>query len=53
MSGVCCKPEVFAFDTPVTPSLLTGIAYFDGEVNLLHFLLLCSVGKGAFGKVPF
>lgn len=27
---------------------------FDGEVNLFHFFLLRSVGKGAFGKVrPF
>lgn len=24
---------------------------FDGEVNLFHFYLLRSVGKGAFGKV--
>lgn len=24
---------------------------FDGEVNLFHFVLLRSVGKGAFGKV--
>lgn len=24
---------------------------FDGEVNLFHFFLLRSVGKGAFGKV--
>jgi len=36
MGGVCCKPE------PVD---------FDGEANLFHFLLLRSVGKGAFGKV--
>jgi serine/threonine kinase 32 len=24
---------------------------FEGEVNLFHFYLLRSVGKGAFGKV--
>ncbi|KAG8965660.1 hypothetical protein FRC03_000295 [Tulasnella sp. 419] len=36
MGGVCCKPEVVDFD---------------GEVNLFHFILLRSVGKGAFGKV--
>lgn len=33
---VCCRSE------PVD---------FDGEVNLFHFILLRSVGKGAFGKV--
>jgi len=33
---VCCRTE------PVD---------FDGEVNLFHFILLRSVGKGAFGKV--
>ncbi|GFZ46109.1 hypothetical protein JCM24511_04355 [Saitozyma sp. JCM 24511] len=36
MGAACCKPE--AID-------------FDGEVNLFHFYLLRSVGKGAFGKV--
>jgi len=36
MGGVCCKSE------PVD---------FEGEVNLFHFVLLRSVGKGAFGKV--
>jgi len=36
MGGVCCKSE------PVD---------FDGEVTLFHFVLLRSVGKGAFGKV--
>ncbi|KAG8813054.1 hypothetical protein FRC18_002699 [Serendipita sp. 400] len=36
MGGVCCRPE------PID---------FDGEVNLFHFVLLRSVGKGAFGKV--
>lgn len=36
MGGVCCRPE------PID---------FDGEVNLFHFILLRSVGKGAFGKV--
>jgi len=36
MGAVCCRPE------PVD---------FDGEVNLFHFVLLRSVGKGAFGKV--
>jgi len=36
MGALCCKPE--AID-------------FDGEVNLFHFVLLRSVGKGAFGKV--
>jgi len=36
MGGVCCKPD------PID---------FDGEANLFHFLLLRSVGKGAFGKV--
>ncbi|WWC61115.1 uncharacterized protein I303_103693 [Kwoniella dejecticola CBS 10117] len=36
MGAACCKPE--AID-------------FEGEVNLFHFYLLRSVGKGAFGKV--
>ncbi|KIJ55102.1 hypothetical protein M422DRAFT_57733 [Sphaerobolus stellatus SS14] len=36
MGALCCRPE------PVD---------FDGEVNLFHFVLLRSVGKGAFGKV--
>ncbi|KAF8515909.1 kinase-like domain-containing protein [Gautieria morchelliformis] len=36
MGAVCCRPE------PVD---------FDGDVNLFHFVLLRSVGKGAFGKV--
>ncbi|KAJ9096215.1 hypothetical protein QFC20_006458 [Naganishia adeliensis] len=36
MGAACCRPE--AID-------------FDGEVNLFHFFLLRSVGKGAFGKV--
>ncbi|OWZ58218.1 serine/threonine kinase 32 [Cryptococcus neoformans c45] len=36
MGASCCKPE--AID-------------FEGEVNLFHFYLLRSVGKGAFGKV--
>ncbi|KAL1409709.1 hypothetical protein Q8F55_003705 [Vanrija albida] len=36
MGAACCKPE--AID-------------FDAEVNLFHFYLLRSVGKGAFGKV--
>nr|ODN95157.1 AGC/YANK protein kinase [Cryptococcus depauperatus CBS 7855] len=36
MGAGCCKPE--AID-------------FEGEVNLFHFYLLRSVGKGAFGKV--
>ncbi|KZO90712.1 kinase-like protein [Calocera viscosa TUFC12733] len=36
MGAVCCRPE------PID---------FDGEVNLFHFALLRSVGKGAFGKV--
>ncbi|KAG8940320.1 hypothetical protein FRC04_005418 [Tulasnella sp. 424] len=36
MGAVCCKPD------PID---------FDGEVNLFHFVLLRSVGKGAFGKV--
>ncbi|BEI87199.1 hypothetical protein CcaverHIS002_0705450 [Cutaneotrichosporon cavernicola] len=36
MGAGCCKPE--AID-------------FDAEVNLFHFYLLRSVGKGAFGKV--
>ncbi|KAF8754396.1 kinase-like protein [Rhizoctonia solani] len=36
MGGVCCKSE------PID---------FEGEVNLFHFVLLRSVGKGAFGKV--
>ncbi|KAG8998168.1 hypothetical protein FRB94_010422 [Tulasnella sp. JGI-2019a] len=36
MGAVCCRPE------PVD---------FEGEVNLFHFVLLRSVGKGAFGKV--
>lgn len=26
---------------------------FDGDATLFHFLLLKSVGKGAFGKVSF
>ncbi|WVF72164.1 hypothetical protein IAT40_006976 [Kwoniella sp. CBS 6097] len=40
MGAACCKPE--AID-------------FEGEVNLFHFYLLRSVGKGAFGKIdhPF
>ncbi|WWD15928.1 hypothetical protein CI109_100352 [Kwoniella shandongensis] len=38
MGAACCKPE--AID-------------FDGEVNLFHFYLLRSVGKGAFGKTLF
>ncbi|KAJ3366520.1 hypothetical protein GGF32_005522 [Allomyces javanicus] len=36
MGGVCCKEEEIDFD---------------GEVDLNHFELLRSVGKGAFGKV--
>ncbi|EIW69468.1 AGC/YANK protein kinase [Tremella mesenterica] len=36
MGAACCKPE--AID-------------FEGDVNLFHFYLLRSVGKGAFGKV--
>ncbi|KAJ3355995.1 hypothetical protein GGF32_001736 [Allomyces javanicus] len=36
MGGICCKPELIDFD---------------GEVDLNHFELLRSVGKGAFGKV--
>ncbi|TDL23578.1 kinase-like protein [Rickenella mellea] len=36
MGAVCCRPE------PVD---------FDGDANLFHFVLLKSVGKGAFGKV--
>lgn len=36
MGALCCRPE--AID-------------FEGEVNLFHFFLLRSVGKGAFGKV--
>ncbi|KAI9217361.1 AGC/YANK protein kinase [Blastocladiella britannica] len=36
MGGVCCKEEQIDFD---------------GEVDLSHFELLRSVGKGAFGKV--
>ncbi|SCV67834.1 BQ2448_5445 [Microbotryum intermedium] len=36
MGALCCKPE--AVD-------------FDGPVDLYHFYLLRSVGKGAFGKV--
>ncbi|KAF8585440.1 kinase-like protein [Ramaria rubella] len=36
MGAVCCRPE------PVD---------FEGDVNLFHFVLLRSVGKGAFGKV--
>lgn len=61
MGGVCCRPEVRhaspsprpkarncmlnLFVNPVQP------IDFDGEVNLFHFILLRSVGKGAFGKV--
>lgn len=36
MGANCCRPD------PVD---------FDSEVNLFHFFLLRSVGKGAFGKV--
>jgi serine/threonine kinase 32 len=36
MGAACCRPE--AID-------------FEGDVNLFHFFLLRSVGKGAFGKV--
>ncbi|CAD6583463.1 MAG: hypothetical protein TREMPRED_003571 [Tremellales sp. Tagirdzhanova-0007] len=36
MGASCCKPETIDFE---------------GEVNLFHFYLLRSVGKGAFGKV--
>lgn len=36
MGFLCCRPD------PVD---------FDGDVTLFHFLLLKSVGKGAFGKV--
>jgi hypothetical protein len=32
-------------------SLTTQAIDFEGEVNLFHFYLLRSVGKGAFGKV--
>jgi len=58
MGGVCCRPEVRHPPSPHTnrdaksphQSLHQPID-FDGEVNLFHFVLLRSVGKGAFGKV--
>lgn len=55
MGGVCCRPEVsplpgFLVSKAETACDLQPID-FDGEVNLFHFVLLRSVGKGAFGKV--
>lgn len=55
MGGVCCRPEVylpvhFPVSRAKTLCDLQPID-FDGDVNLFHFVLLRSVGKGAFGKV--
>ena len=55
MGGVCCRPEVWYLRRLSVSSAkavrdLQPID-FDGEVNLFHFVLLRSVGKGAFGKV--
>lgn len=56
MGAACCKPEVSGLlvgtrsrsrSRSHTPQAID----FDAEVNLFHFYLLRSVGKGAFGKV--
>lgn len=58
MGAACCKPEVSDslrqgnITSDYTPNKANVQAIdFDGEVNLFHFYLLRSVGKGAFGKV--
>jgi len=55
MGGVCCRPEVGLSLLESLRPLINWTSLqpidFDGDVNLFHFVLLRSVGKGAFGKV--
>lgn len=56
MGALCCKPEVRVV-CPIPLLILTVHPLhpqqidFDAPVDLWHFYLLRSVGKGAFGKV--
>lgn len=58
MGALCCRPEVSREELG-SLELSTAIDNlgnlqeidFDGPVDLWHFYLLRSVGKGAFGKV--
>lgn len=56
MGAFCCKPEVrcmawFGRGGGGSRALRLQVIDFDGPVDLWHFYLLRSVGKGAFGKV--
>ena len=57
MGALCCKPEVGGGPGASSICLTCEIQQidFDSPVDLWHFYLLRSVGKGAFGKVrlPF
>lgn len=58
MGVLCCRPEVRRSPSSLK-RLVADLVFhpskqpvdFEGDVNLFHFVLLKSIGKGAFGKV--